>query len=184
MAEQELYDPTIVGTLTSCGAVVLRARPAQSGDAKPDRAAGARPRWSDARYAIEVLMIQHAPTHWGFPKGHSDAGEDEHTTARREILEETGVEVRFLPGFRDVSYYDLREDLRREIIFFLAEPSQADPVLHAQEDEVFRVYWQDYRDALPCLNFGDDANVLRRAVERFCGLKGLVCSGPPREEGP
>ena len=34
-----------------------------------------------------------APGHWGFPKGHQDAGESEKETAIRELKEETGIDA-------------------------------------------------------------------------------------------
>lgn len=43
---------------------------------------------------VEVLMIQHQAGHWGFPKGHPDPSENPRETARRELLEETGLKVR------------------------------------------------------------------------------------------
>lgn len=37
---------------------------------------------------------------WGFPKGHVEAGETEKETAKREILEETGLNISLIEGFR------------------------------------------------------------------------------------
>ena len=39
----------------------------------------------------KFLLIQHHAGHWGFPKGHQEKGEDDLTTARRELQEETGI---------------------------------------------------------------------------------------------
>ena len=49
----------------------------------------------------EFLLLHYVSGHWDFPKGNIEAEEDELQTARREILEETGVQdVEFLKGFR------------------------------------------------------------------------------------
>lgn len=37
------------------------------------------------------LVVQHQAGHWGFPKGHAEAGETEVETACREFEEETGI---------------------------------------------------------------------------------------------
>ena len=42
----------------------------------------------------EILLIKHINSgHWSFPKGHVEAGETEVETARREIMEETSIDV-------------------------------------------------------------------------------------------
>lgn len=40
---------------------------------------------------IYFLLIRHSGGHWAFPKGHPDKHETEIQTARRELLEETGI---------------------------------------------------------------------------------------------
>ena len=63
----------------SCGAVVYTRRNGQ----------------------LLFLLIQSLKGIWGFPKGHMEAGETETQTALREVLEETGVQVRLMPEFRE-----------------------------------------------------------------------------------
>ena len=49
----------------------------------------------------EFLLLHHTAGHWDFPKGNIEVGEDELGAARREIFEETGIQVvNFLEGFR------------------------------------------------------------------------------------
>jgi len=38
-----------------------------------------------------VLVVSQHGTSWSLPKGHVESGEDEETTARREIYEESGI---------------------------------------------------------------------------------------------
>ncbi len=52
-----------------------------------------------------VLLVQHKPGHWSFPKGHKEQGESDHETAIREVYEETGVRIAILPGFERSSTY-------------------------------------------------------------------------------
>jgi len=79
----------------------------------------------------EFLLIQH-PTksngdegHWDFPKGHVEGNETELETAKRELIEETGiVNFRLFDGFRHRIEYNFQkgnEMVPKEVIFFLAE---------------------------------------------------------------
>ena len=107
---------------TSCGAAVLRKK----GE-----------RW-------ETLMIGSRHGHWSFPKGHQEAGETEEETARREILEETGVQVRILPGFRK-ALPTIEPNSQRQIVCFIALYLSGVPV--AQENEIGGLAWVALRDA-------------------------------------
>ena len=56
-----------------------------------------------------LYLILHYPSgHFDFPKGHVEKGEedDEHTTALRELEEETGIgDGKIIPGFRSEVHY-------------------------------------------------------------------------------
>ena len=45
-------------------------------------------------------------SHWDYPKGHVEPGEDDVTAARRELMEETGItQADFVDGFtREMTY--------------------------------------------------------------------------------
>ena len=43
--------------------------------------------------AWSILIVEHLKGHWSFPKGHANDGEDHKTTAERELMEETHLEV-------------------------------------------------------------------------------------------
>ena len=85
----------------SCGAVVF----CQKGE--------------DIKY---LLACEHGG-YWVFPKGHMESNETEIETARREILEETGLNPDFLPGFKAEDEYNLAEKpgTRKRVTYFLAE---------------------------------------------------------------
>ncbi len=126
----------------SCGAVVYRR---QSGK-------------------IEYLLILNKKPgtagHWGFPKGHVETGETEEETARREILEETGLPVRFIPGFRTVSHYSPRPGAEKDAIYFLAELVMGE--IKLQESEVAAYKWCTPETAMDLLTH--DAAVLDEAI--------------------
>lgn len=60
--------------------------------------------WRAGRSAFLVVKNKNG-RHWGFPKGHMEYGESERQTALREVLEETGLKVEILPGFRETCEY-------------------------------------------------------------------------------
>tara|TARA_B100000482_G_scaffold160829_1_gene123430 strand:+ start:301 stop:714 length:414 start_codon:yes stop_codon:yes gene_type:complete len=90
----------------------------------------------------EFLLIQH-PTksngdegHWDFPKGHVEGSETELETAKRELIEETGiVNFRLFDGFRHRIEYNFQkgnEMVLKEVIFFLAESNTKEVVLSSE----------------------------------------------------
>ena len=90
----------------------------------------------------EFLLIQH-PTksngdegHWDFPKGHVEGNETELETAKRELIEETGiVNFRLFDGFRHRIEYNFQkgnEMVLKEVIFFLAESNTKEVVLSSE----------------------------------------------------
>ena len=74
----------------------------------------------------EYLLLDYG-SHWDFPKGHIEEGEDPVTTARRELREETGIQdARFVSGYMERMRYVYRragEQMRKVVIYFLAETS-------------------------------------------------------------
>ena len=101
----------------------------------------------------------------GFPKGHMEAGETEEQTALREILEETGLRVTLLPGFRAVTEYQLPSppDTRKRVVFFLAEYEGQEPV--AQESELAAITLAPWPQALELTEFADSKRILTEAHE-------------------
>ena len=90
----------------------------------------------------EFLLIQH-PTksngdegHWDFPKGHVEGNETELETAKRELIEETGiVNFRLFDGFRHRIEYNFQkgnEMVPKEVIFFLAESNTKEVKLSSE----------------------------------------------------
>jgi bis(5'-nucleosidyl)-tetraphosphatase len=69
-----------------------------------EKSAGAVVFYRDAQ--VEYLLLR--ANHWEFPKGLVDANESEQDTAVREVREETGLEIKLLPNFRETIQYFYR----------------------------------------------------------------------------
>lgn len=102
---------------------------------------------------------------WEFPKGHGNANETETQTARRETAEETGLEIEFVPGFREViDYHYHRSDrlYKKQVIFFLAQ-ARTHKVQLSSEHTWFE--WHSYETALTRLTYENSRLILRKAEE-------------------
>ena len=85
----------------SCGAVIFRQE-------------------NTRRY---YLILKSTQGHTTLCKGHVENNETEHETATREIMEETGLTVDFLDGFREVITYSPYPGCTKDVVFFLARVS-------------------------------------------------------------
>ena len=95
-----------------------------------------------------------------------EPGESELETAIRELNEETGVDVKVIPGFRRQIEYELRRmpDTIKQSVYFLGE-CVADNIVR-QEAEVTEAGFVSYEDALKLLTFEETKNILEDA-EKF-----------------
>lgn len=132
-------------TEKSCGAVVFRT--------KNER--------------LQILLIRHVNGgHWAFPKGHVEKGETEEQTAKREILEETGLSVILDNRYRQVVTYSPKKDVVKDVVYFVAlAPSEVKAV--AQESEISQVRWVDADKAVEYVSFDNDKKVLMGAIEHY-----------------
>lgn len=113
------------------------------------------------------LLLKHHRGHWDLPKGNIEPGEIPIETAKREILEETGLDkLRFYEGFvkRIEYYYRRREGLiHKVVVFFLSEAPDKD-VKISEEHEDYA--WLDFDDAIRTATFKNTKRLLKEA-ERY-----------------
>ena len=112
---------------------------------------------------LEVLIVRQNEGHWCFPKGHVEKGESEQETAAREVLEETGAEIRFIGGFRDETHYSPREGVEKDVVWFLASP--VNNTLKRQKEEIAEILWVTIVEASALLTYENDQQLFRRAVK-------------------
>lgn len=111
----------------------------------------------------EYLLLDYG-SHWDFPKGHIEAGENPQTTAARELQEETGVrDARFVSGFKESMRYFYRkagEGMLKVVIYFLAKTTSGNVTL---SDEHAGYLWLPYEPALKRLTFKNARDLLTKA---------------------
>ncbi len=108
-----------------------------------------------------LLIKNKRSNHWGFPKGHIEQGETEEETAKREVLEESGIHIRIFPGFKDKSEYTIRGKIEKSVSIFLATTDDENTVIQPEEIEDY--VWLDYESAMKTLNHLNDRNILQYA---------------------
>lgn len=96
-----------------------------------------------------LILLQRRSGTWSMPKGHMEIGEDEITTARREIHEETGIRVSFVPGFREETVYKISNIKTKVVVLFLALTTETPKV---RESEISGYVWVDSEEAKKILN--------------------------------
>jgi len=112
----------------------------------------------------EFLIISHnSDGHWGFPKGHVEEGEKEEETAVREVYEETGLQVDFIEGFRSREEYSPKENVMKEVIFFISKANSCE--VNIQLCEVRDYKWASFEEASKLLQYVCSKQTLSEAYE-------------------
>lgn len=118
-----------------------------------------------------LLVRQH--THWSLPKGHIEKGESALETARRELLEETGIsDIRVVPGYEFVERYTFERDgipTQKVNTYFLALVSTTEGV-RPQEGEILECRFVSFEKALELLSFEDSKSTLADASRALDGI--------------
>ena len=123
----------------------------------------------------EVLLV-HRPKYddWSFPKGKQDPGEHVTTTATREVLEETGVEIRLGVPLRP-QLYAVSGGRAKTVHYWVGHVVGDDDVsTYAPNDEVDRLGWFRPQEAKERLTYLDDMDLLEQWREHRRGTSTLV----------
>lgn len=108
---------------------------------------------------FETLLVRQNQGHWCFPKGHVIGNETEEETAKREVLEETGLTIEIVDGFRESTFYSPEPFVFKEAVYFLAKPTGGE--LKKQEEEIAEVRWVSILEASALITFENDADLLK-----------------------
>jgi 8-oxo-dGTP pyrophosphatase MutT (NUDIX family) len=103
---------------------------------------------------------------WSLPKGTPHHGESREETAVREVVEETGLDVRITEPLESIEYSFVQHGTRihKTVHYFLMEPIGGDLSLHDREFE--QVRWIAFDDAPALLTFETERALVARAAER------------------
>ena len=111
---------------------------------------------------IKLLLVRNCNgKYWSFPKGHMEVGENEHQTALREVYEETGLRVKIYSGYRQVSDYSPFANIKKRVVFFLAE-TDSDRV-KIQRSEIESYVWASFEQAKRMCSYQNDLRILESA---------------------
>ncbi len=105
-----------------------------------------------------LLIKNRRSNHWGFPKGHMERGETREQTAKREVLEETGLHIHIFTGFCSESKYRIGSKIEKRVDVFLASTKDTNTVI--QKEEIEDYIWLRYNDAVNMLRFENDKEIL------------------------
>jgi len=111
----------------------------------------------------EFLLIRHKNgEHWDFPKGHKEEGESDRETAIREVLEETGLMVRIIEGFKEKTKYSPKPGVDKTVTYYLGF-SMGKVII--QEEEIMEFEYLPYDQALERITFNESKEVIRAAKQ-------------------
>jgi 8-oxo-dGTP pyrophosphatase MutT (NUDIX family) len=112
-----------------------------------------------------VLLIRDSYGHWGFPKGHVEAGEAPDVAALREVTEETGLDGLRIRAPLDTVEWDFRLHgalVRKRCHFFLVETRERRTVPQRAEG-ITACRWTSFEDAERLVSYENARQVLRLA---------------------
>lgn len=110
----------------------------------------------------EILLVRHLKAgHWSFPKGHMEAGETEEETARREIKEETGLDVLLDTGFRETVTYSPKRNTKKTVVYFVGMATSHELV--PQKEEISQLRWLEIDQANAALTYDNDKAIVSKA---------------------
>ncbi len=122
---------------SSCGAVVYR----------------------DIKGEVRYLLIKNKRSaHWGFPKGHIEPGETKEETAKREVLEETGLHIDIHNGYSCISKYKIKDKIEKIVTIFVGTTNDTSTTI--QKEEIEDYIWLNFEKAMNLLKFENDKNIL------------------------
>ena len=103
---------------------------------------------------------------WALPKGTPDPGETREETALREVVEETGLQVRTEAFLGTIDYWFVRPSdgarCHKTVYYYLMTAVGGDLGLH--DDEFDDVRWFAPDDALKAMTYENEANIVEKSI--------------------
>lgn len=124
----------------------------------------------------EVFLINHREfeQYWGCPKGHLEPNENPELAARRELKEETGLEVKRLlqkePLLEEFYWFKNNQCLLKRILFYVAE---VEGNVDLQADEIAGGQWFSLPQAIQKVAHPEGKETLKQVQEILLQSKRL-----------
>jgi bis(5'-nucleosidyl)-tetraphosphatase len=114
----------------------------------------------------QVLLILHqGGRHWAFPKGHGNPGETALESARRELKEETGLDIEELLQETSLTeryqFHRKREIVVKTVQYF---PARVNGSLQLQAEEIRDAKWVPLKEAARHLTFKEAKEMCNKLV--------------------
>lgn len=113
----------------------------------------------------KVLIIKHNLGHWDFPKGHVEYDESEEETAIREVKEETNIDISINNKYRYMTKYSPKENVMKDVIYFLAKPLTKD--IKVQEEEVEIAEFVTFQKALDLITYNNSKEIFIKLLDNL-----------------
>lgn len=115
----------------------------------------------------EVLLVLHVGgRHWAFPKGRANPGETALESAKRELQEETGLEVEKIlqeqPLVEKYTFYRNKKKIVKVVHYF---PAVVQGVLRLQAEEIREAKWVALSSAPAFLTFDESKNMCVQLIK-------------------
>lgn len=122
----------------------------------------------------EVLLVRSKKYgHWGFPKGHHRQGEEPLSTARRELVEETGIaDVVIIRDVILTDSWEFKRDGRKKekkVAYWLGFSRTKD--LQLPPSEIAAAEWLSLPRAIAKASFASQKKILQQVEEYLQGIK-------------
>ena len=114
----------------------------------------------------QVLLILHlGGRHWAFPKGHGNEGELAIDSARRELNEETGLDIQELlqdtPLVERYQFHRKHEIVVKTVQYY---PAIVQGTIHLQPEEIRDAKWVPLKEATRHLTFKEAKEMCNKLI--------------------
>lgn len=111
------------------------------------------------------ILVQETDGHIGFPKGHIELNETEEETALREVLEETSINAKIIPGFYQKVQYEKEYNVMKHVTYFLAYYEHQQEA--KQQNEIDQLYLLSYEESIQKLTYENSRELLKLAIHEI-----------------
>ncbi len=124
--------------------------------------------YKNTKEGIEVLLIKDKNNNWTFPKGLIENNESPQDAAKREILEETGLDGIIFAADIDIIHYFYRfhgKLINKTVDFFLFKYSGRAKLTPQKEEGILEVDWIDVKKVFLIMGYPKSNNqIMEKAL--------------------